>query len=165
MLLDAIIMLGSNEGDRVQNILTATALVTRNVGQVSGMSPVYESAPWGKASQPWYYNRALHVRTALGAHQLLAACLKVENDMGRQRHEKWGPRLIDIDLIYYSDAVLSGNGLTVPHPHIAKRKFVLVCLAALGTVLKHPVTGLSSVEMLEACKDKLEVKRLSPQPL
>ncbi|MEQ1653185.1 MAG: 2-amino-4-hydroxy-6-hydroxymethyldihydropteridine diphosphokinase [Hyphomicrobium sp.] len=130
---DATIGLGSNIGDKVANIDRAIALLTadRAVRLVEA-SRHYRSAPWGVLDQDWFVNAAISVATTLSAHDLLLHCQRVENEMGRVRQQKWGPRLIDVDVLTYRDEKISLPDLTVPHPLIAERSFVLLPLREIA---------------------------------
>ena len=130
---DAAIGLGSNMGDKAKNIDRAVALLTSD-GRVKlvARSRDYRSAPWGIAEQDWFVNACVTVQTDLSARDLLKRCQDVENVMGRERKQKWGPRLIDVDILTYRDQVISEPDLTVPHPLIAERGFVLIPLMEIA---------------------------------
>jgi 2-amino-4-hydroxy-6-hydroxymethyldihydropteridine diphosphokinase len=124
--------LGSNVGDRVRNLRQAVDLLRRRHGvRVLHASRVYETEPVGPP-QPDYLNAVLEVATTLLPRGLLAACLGVESDMGRVRAERWGPRVIDVDVLTYDDATVEEPDLTIPHPRMHERAFVLVPLAELA---------------------------------
>ncbi|HPG89463.1 MAG TPA: 2-amino-4-hydroxy-6-hydroxymethyldihydropteridine diphosphokinase [Hyphomicrobium sp.] len=126
---DATIGLGSNIGDKAANIDTAIAMLTRDgTIRLVAQSPKYRSAPWGVTDQDWFVNAAIAVATGLSARDLLRICQQVENDMGRVRQQRWGPRLIDVDVLTYRDEKISEPDLIVPHPLIAQRAFVLLPL-------------------------------------
>ncbi len=126
---DASIGLGSNIGDKVANIDRAIALLTADERvKLVARSRNYRSSPWGVADQDWFVNACATVQTDLSARELLKRCLDVENDMGRERKQKWGPRLIDVDILTYRDQIISEPDLIVPHPLIAARGFVLIPL-------------------------------------
>jgi 2-amino-4-hydroxy-6-hydroxymethyldihydropteridine diphosphokinase len=130
---DATIGLGSNIGDKAANIDRAIALLTLD-GSGGGSvrlvkaSRKYRSAPWGVTDQDWFVNACISVATDLSAHELLARCQHIENEMGRVRRQKWGPRLIDVDILTYRDQIIAEPDLKVPHPLIAERSFVLMPL-------------------------------------
>ena len=128
-VFDAAIGLGSNIGDKAANIDRATALLTA-AGDVRLVkaSRKYRSAPWGVTDQDWFVNAAISVTTKLSARDLLHRCQAVENEMGRVRRQKWGPRLIDVDILTYRDERIREPDLIVPHPLIAERAFVLIPL-------------------------------------
>lgn len=126
---DASIGLGSNIGDKAANIDAAIEMLTRD-GSVLlvARSRNYRSAPWGVTDQDWFVNAAIAIETELSAGNLLLKCQHVENEMGRVRKLRWGPRLIDVDVLTYRDETIRDPDLIVPHPLIAKRSFVLLPL-------------------------------------
>lgn len=127
--LDATIGLGSNIGDKAANIDTAVALLTRDSDvRLVKRSRKYRSAPWGVTDQDWFVNAAISVATKLSPIELLRKCQYVENEMGRVRKLRWGPRLIDVDVLTYGDQTIDTPDLKVPHPLIAERSFVLLPL-------------------------------------
>jgi 2-amino-4-hydroxy-6-hydroxymethyldihydropteridine diphosphokinase len=126
---DATIGLGSNIGDKAENIDRAIALLTEDGAvRVVNASRKYRSAPWGVADQDWFVNACISVATNVSARELLHRCQDVENAMGRVRKQKWGPRLIDVDVLTYRDETIAEPDLIVPHPFIAERAFVLLPL-------------------------------------
>ena len=134
---DATIGLGSNIGDKAANIADAIRRLT-STGDIRlvARSRNYRSAPWGVTDQDWFVNACISVATELSAHDLLQRCQRVENDMGRVRRQKWGPRLIDVDILTYRDQHIYEPDLKVPHPLIADRGFVLVPLREVAPSLK-----------------------------
>lgn len=127
--LDATIGLGSNIGDKAGNIDRAIALLASDGAiRLVTQSPMYRSAPWGVTDQDWFVNAAIAVATELSARELLVRCQAVENEMGRVRKQRWGPRLIDVDVLTYRDQLINEADLIVPHPLIAQRSFVLLPL-------------------------------------
>jgi len=145
----AYLGLGSNLGDREANIegaLRRLALSSRV--KVLKVSSMIDTEPVGGPAQPNYLNAACKVETALRARELLREALRIEKEMGRVRDVRWGPRVIDIDLLLYDTEVISEADLTVPHPRIAERRFVLGPLAEIAPGLRHPVTGKTAREML-----------------
>ena len=117
--------LGTNEGDRMQNLRQAREALEVQVGPCLLASSIYTSAPWGITAQPDFYNQVLLLETALQARTLLERILAIEVEMGRVRTIKWGQRLIDIDILFYEQEVYQEPGLLIPHPHLAARNFVL----------------------------------------
>jgi len=141
--------LGTNLGDRWDNLRQAVwGLAALMV--VETISPVYETAPWGIEDQPKFLNICLSATTALAPHPLLAAIKDLEVRLGRWPGLRWGPRLIDIDILFYDDLILQSEGLTLPHPHLAERAFVLAPLADIAPQFRHPQTGLSVAQMAAA---------------
>lgn len=137
LAFDATIGLGSNVGDKQANIARALELLTANGDiRLVRRSRDYRSAPWGVTAQDWFVNAASSVATKLTARELLARCQEVEKTMGRVRLQKWGPRVIDVDILTYRNQTISQPDLTVPHPLIAVRAFVLVPLAEIAPELE-----------------------------
>lgn len=130
---DALIGLGSNMGDKAGNIARAIELLTAG-GEVRPVarSRLYRTPPWGKTDQDWFVNACIGVATSLSPHELLGRCQAVENELGRVRAERWGPRVIDVDLLVYRDVRLEHPDLVIPHPRIAERAFVLAPLAEIA---------------------------------
>lgn len=128
--VEVAIGLGSNLGDRSSHIDRAIRAFDALDGVVvSKVAPLYETEPWGKTDQPRFLNTCIKAQTTLPPEEVLTACLDIEKEMGRERIEKWGPRLIDLDVLLYDDQSIDMPGLTVPHPHITERAFVLLPLA------------------------------------
>jgi 2-amino-4-hydroxy-6-hydroxymethyldihydropteridine diphosphokinase len=146
---DATIGLGSNIGNKTGNIDRAVAILTRNGDiRVVRQSRKYRSEPWGVLDQDWFVNACLAVATELSARELLQRCQQVEKDMGRQRLRHWGPRLIDVDVLTYRDQTIRQPDLSVPHPLIAERAFVLLPLQDVAPGLK--IEGKTIGSMLAA---------------
>jgi 2-amino-4-hydroxy-6-hydroxymethyldihydropteridine diphosphokinase len=126
---DCIVALGSNLGDKAANIDRAIGLLTED-GDVRllARSRDYATEPWGKTDQDWFVNAAIAVATDLAPRELLIRCKEIERRMGRAATEKWGPRIIDLDLLAYRDTALNDADLVLPHPHIGARAFVLAPL-------------------------------------
>lgn len=126
---DALIGIGSNVGDKAANIAQALELLTADGAvRLVARSRLYRSAPWGILEQDWFVNACAAVATNVGPHDLLARCLEAETRMGRVRGRKWGPRLVDVDVLTYRGETIDTGDLTVPHPFIEQRSFVLVPL-------------------------------------
>ena len=120
------LLLGGNLGEREQNLKEAIVLVNKEIGDIEAKSSLYETAAWGKTDQPAFLNQAIGVKTKLTALQVLDKALAIEQELGRVRKEKWGDRLIDIDLILYGDEVIDVAGkLQVPHNKLLYRSFVM----------------------------------------
>jgi 2-amino-4-hydroxy-6-hydroxymethyldihydropteridine diphosphokinase len=152
--------LGSNLGDRSANLLAAIAALPPAV-RLLALSPVYETSPWGLTAQPAFLNMALKGETALAPVELLKHLKLLETGLGRQPAVRWGPRLIDMDILFYDELILATPELTLPHPHLHERAFVLVPLADLEPDLLHPVLGVPVRELLAAV-DTTGVKPYEP---
>lgn len=131
--IEAVVALGSNIGDKVANLDEAVRRLTAD-GSVRLLerSRDFATPPWGKTDQDWFVNGCMLVSTRLPPHDLLRRCLAVEEEMGRRRSEKWGPRIIDLDVLVYGDKEIADDVLTLPHPHLTKRAFVLAPLADIA---------------------------------
>ena len=140
--------LGSNLGDRLANLATARASMAPHI-EVIAVTPVYETPPWGYLDQPSFLNQALHGQTALGPYELLARLKGLEDKMGRQNTFRNSPRPIDLDIIFYDDLVMENEALTIPHPRLRGRAFVLAPLADLAPDLVHPKLDLTVRQLLE----------------
>jgi 2-amino-4-hydroxy-6-hydroxymethyldihydropteridine diphosphokinase len=150
----ACFSLGSNLGDRIRNLEAARMMMEARLGPLHLTSKVYESASWGYSSVHSYYNCCLAVRTLEEPVALLEMALQVERTMGRVRQGNgYADRVIDIDLLLYGDVVMDHPRITLPHPEIAQRKFVLVPLAEIAPDLVHPVLGLPIAVLLARCQD------------
>lgn len=130
---DAVLGLGSNMGDKAGNIRRALALLADDDGtEVATVSALYRTAPWGVIDQDWFVNACATVRTRLSSRDLLKRCLAIEAEMKRVRELRWGPRIIDIDILVFRDEVSPDPELTIPHPRITARSFILVPMAEIA---------------------------------
>jgi len=157
----AYLLTGGNIGDREQYLAKARELIGIECGEVTKTSSIYETAAWGKTDQPAFLNQALEIQTTLNGKQLIRHILKVEKKMGRVREEKYGERVIDIDIIFFNNEILRTTFLKVPHPEMQNRRFVLVPLAEIAPGAVHPGLLKTVAELLRDCKDELEVKRIT----
>jgi 2-amino-4-hydroxy-6-hydroxymethyldihydropteridine diphosphokinase len=153
------LLIGGNQGDRVARLAAAKGLITQAGGQILLASALYETAAWGKTDQPDFLNQALKVNTAQNAPAWLLTLLGIEERMGRRRAEKHGPRIIDIDILFFNNSILREPGLTIPHPEIQHRRFALTPLEEIAPLLIHPVLHKTIRQLLAECTDPLAVKR------
>ncbi|TKC65507.1 2-amino-4-hydroxy-6-hydroxymethyldihydropteridine diphosphokinase [Pedobacter hiemivivus] len=155
------LLLGSNLGDRNTLINDALGGIERYIGPISQKSSIYETAAWGNEDQPVFLNIAVAVKTMLSPLEVLEKALEIEAELGRVRLQKWGSRLIDIDVIFYGDRIVDmGEKLQIPHPQMQHRKFVLEPLAEIAPKYIHPVLKLSVSEILERLSDNLSVSKI-----
>lgn len=146
-------LLGSNLGDRMQVMHTAIEYIREDIGRVNTISSVYETTPWGVLDQPAFLNQVVEVETYLGPEDVLRIILGIEHELGRERHQRWGARVIDIDLLYFNDLILDSARLTVPHPRLHERRFTMVPLAEIAPEFVHPVFRKSTLQLLADCTD------------
>lgn len=154
------LLLGTNLGDRLKNLVAARTLIIKEVGPIIESSGVYETAAWGKVDQASFYNQVIKVETNEDPQHLLAQILDIEQRMGRVRDEKWGPRIIDIDILFYHDLLINDLNLIVPHIGLPDRRFVLEPLNEIAPDLFHPGLQKTVRELLQACSDSSQVERL-----
>ncbi len=149
--MKAYLGLGSNIGEREDNLQTAITLLKRSI-EVIRRSKTLETEPFGLVDQPDFLNLVLEIETDLTPKELLTLCLLTEQEMGRKREIKWGPRNIDIDILLYEDIVLNEKDLIIPHQYLTERDFVLIPLTELSPDIVHPITGKTMSEHLKELK-------------
>ena len=151
------LLIGGNIGDRLENIQLATNQIQQQCGNIVQYSSVYESEAWGYTDQPLFLNQALLLETTYSASELMQQLLAIELNLGRARITPLGPRTIDIDIIYYNDEIISTEQLTIPHPRMTQRNFVLIPICEIAPDYIHPITKLSNSILLKECGDILHV--------
>jgi 2-amino-4-hydroxy-6-hydroxymethyldihydropteridine diphosphokinase len=138
----AYLSIGSNIGDRLQHLTDAIrALHLHDKIVVTSVSSVYETAPVGYTEQADFLNLVVLIETTLDAYALLGICQKIENELGRVREKRWGPRIVDLDILLYNHDSIIAENLTVPHPRMHERAFVLIPLLEIAPLISHPATG------------------------
>jgi 2-amino-4-hydroxy-6-hydroxymethyldihydropteridine diphosphokinase len=151
--------LGSNLGDREANLRAAIERLGE-IGEVKAVSSFYETEPVEVTAQPWFLNCAVKFDTEKMPRQLIAAILAIEQSMGRQRKQQKGPRTIDIDILFFGSSIIEIPSLTVPHPHLHERRFVLEPLAEIAPDLRHPIFKRTIRELRDALPPGQTVKKL-----
>lgn len=152
------LLLGTNLGDRMANLQRAKELMMTKMITVMRESSVYETAAWGIEDQPSFLNQVVQIDFNRPPARLLELLLEIEQQMGRIREEKWGSRLIDIDILYFKGQIVDSKELKIPHPEIQNRRFTLLPLVELAPDLQHPILKNTQEELLGQTPDQLEVK-------
>ena len=158
----AYLSLGSNIGDREANLHEAIAEL-KSAGSICALSSVYETQPVELTNQPWFLNCVVALETEKTPRELLKSVLSIEADMGRMRLRDKGPRKIDIDVLLFGGQVIDEPGLTIPHPAMHERRFVLEPLVELAPGARHPILNKTASELLKAMKEGQIVRRVSKE--
>ena len=153
------LLLGSNIGNSKASLAKAKMQIEKQIGAITRQSHLYSTAAWGNTQQPDFLNQVIVVSTELTALQTMQTILGIEKKMGRVRMVKNAPRIIDIDILFFNKDIIDQPELTVPHPQIQNRRFVLVPLNQLSPNLKHPLLKKTVHQLLMHCPDKLNVKK------
>jgi len=159
-MIGVFLLLGSNLGDRHGYLEKAIGLIAEEVAPVISVSSIYETQSWGKTDEPDYLNQVLFLKTNMAPRMLLRKILGIENILGRKREEKWGSRIIDIDILFYGGDIISETGLTIPHPELHKRLFTLAPLSEIAPDFIHPILKKSIFQLKSELKSDLHVKKL-----
>jgi len=154
--------LGSNMGDPATNLNTAIAGL-RALGEVIAVSSFYETEPVELTAQPWFLNCAVKLDTEKMPKQLMSGILDLEKEMGRRRQQNKGPRIIDIDILLFGSSIIETKGLTIPHPAMHQRRFVLKPLAEIAPDVRHPVFKRTVRELRDALPPGQAVRRIPAQ--
>lgn len=155
------LLIGGNIGDRMANLQKAKEWIEKKIGHILKESAIYETEAWGNQNQPSFLNQAIIAKSQVSASQTMEAILEIEKQMGRQRNQKFDPRTIDIDILFYNDAIINEHHLTIPHPEIQNRKFVLIPLKEIAPLFIHPVLRKTITHLLQECTDPLEVNKFN----
>lgn len=158
--INTYLSIGSNVGDRVANVRAAFALIDKNIGKIARKSHLYETQAWGKTDQEAFINQVVMTNTYHDPRTLLEEITKIERQLGRERGEKWGPRVIDVDILFYGKRVIRDKGLEIPHPEIQQRMFILVPFMEIEGDFEHPTLHKTIDQLYEDCKDMSEVVML-----
>lgn len=155
------ISIGTNTGKRLQNIQNAIAEMKVGLGEVVKISAVYESEPWGFESEHWFYNIVLTLKSDVEPQELMKKLLDIEKKMGRERNAKgYADRCIDIDIVLCEECTICSKNLTLPHPHMHERLFVLLPLKELMPQWIHPIFKKNMEEMIRECNDNCRINKL-----
>jgi 2-amino-4-hydroxy-6-hydroxymethyldihydropteridine diphosphokinase len=148
------LLLGSNLGDRLANFQRAIDVLKQKGVRILRYSPVYETVPWGIRDQPNFLNAVIEVQTEATPQELLQMCLDTEIDLGRIRRQKWGARIIDIDVLLFHSLVLNESNLIIPHPGVTTRRFTLLPLCEMISNEVYPGTQLTFADMMTLLPDE-----------
>ena len=154
------LLLGSNMGNSVELLSTAIEQIEKNTGKLMLQSGLYVTAAWGNTSQPDFLNQVIVIDTNLAAAETLQTILSIEKSMGRTRTIKNAPRIIDIDILFFNNEIITCQDLIVPHPEIQNRRFVLTPLYEIAPQMMHPLLNKSIEQLLLLCPDPLAVKKI-----
>jgi 2-amino-4-hydroxy-6-hydroxymethyldihydropteridine diphosphokinase len=154
------LLLGTNLGERNGNLKECISFMEDGGIHIMKRSGVYETDAWGFEEQPSFFNQAVEAETSLSPQQLLAFLKSIEKNMGRINNQRWQERLIDIDILYYDKEIINTETLVIPHSELPNRRFALIPLIEIAAGFVHPVLNKTNVELLNFCRDKLQVKRL-----
>jgi len=156
---NAYILIGGNIGDRENHLEKAIQLMNEYCGKIVATSSIYETGAWGKTDQQDFLNQAVFLETTQDADNLMNSLLLVEEKMGRKRNEKFGPRIIDLDILLFNEEVHNSSHIKIPHPELPNRRFALAPLAEIAGKRVHPILKKTIDELLKECKDELLVKK------
>lgn len=156
----AYLLIGGNVGDRLNNLTTAIHKINKHCGTIQQVSSIYETAAWGFTNQPHFLNQVIVLNTNLQPEELMQQLLQIEEEMGRKRLIKMGPRIIDLDILLIDDLILNTTILQLPHPQLPNRKFALLPLNEIASEIVHPVEKKTISQLLQECNDHLDVQKI-----
>jgi 2-amino-4-hydroxy-6-hydroxymethyldihydropteridine diphosphokinase len=152
--------LGSNMGQRHENIIKAKKYLKKESIRINLESSLYEAEPWGLKDQPWFLNQCIKAESNLNPEQLLETIKKIETLLKRKHTQKYGPRTIDIDILYYGDVIIKNGNLQIPHPQINNRNFVLIPLNEIAPDFIDPIEKITIKELTQKCSDTCKLQKL-----
>ena len=162
MQVITVLSLGSNVGDRLNYLTLSKTAIQNYLGSILLSSNIYETEPWGIDNQDSYLNQVVAVQTDRTPNDLLDKIHLIERELGRIRRVHYGPRTIDIDILYYGERIIDIENLKIPHSHIQKRRFILVPLSEILPQMQHPLLKKTNQELLDMVKDEGKVTKWQP---
>ncbi len=153
--------IGGNQGNRASFLSKARHHIAQEIGPIIKESSIYQTAAWGKTNQADFYNQVLYIQSEHTAEECLNRCLAIEKDLGRKRKDKWSSRTMDIDILFFNNQIIKKKKLTIPHPFLHERNFVLVPMHEIAPHYIHPVLRKKIFTLLKNSADKLQVKKVS----
>ncbi len=157
MIKFCYLLLGSNKGNSLAALEKAKFLCIKTLGPMIAQSKLYKTEPWGEKDQQIFLNQIILIETELTCYEVLASTQKIEGLLGKQKTTKYGPRVIDIDILFYNDEIYEEKNLEVPHPRLHERNFTLIPLAEIAGHYIHPVFNKTIEELVQECTDNSEV--------
>ncbi len=164
-VIDLILHIGSNIGDRETNLSSCVELLQIHLGDIVASSGIYATEAWGIKDQPEFLNQAIHIKTYLSAEDVLRIIQKIECIIGKEKEFHWGPRKIDIDIIFYGNHVVDKEGLRIPHPRMQDRAFVLLPLQEIIADFIHPVLKVPVKNLVLQCQDPSYAYKIVVDPV
>ena len=152
------ISLGGNLGNTLEIFKNSSLEIEKKIGRITAFSKIYQTAAWGKTDQPDFLNQVISLETDLNPEKIMSELLDIELFFGRRRDVIWGPRILDLDILFVENQIISSENLDIPHPQIANRRFVLIPMAEIAPHFIHPVLQQSMLELLEQTKDLQSVR-------
>ncbi|MBT8234190.1 MAG: 2-amino-4-hydroxy-6-hydroxymethyldihydropteridine diphosphokinase [Saprospiraceae bacterium] len=157
---ELILHLGTNQGSRIRNLDLCQLLINQQIGFVESVSSDYETEAWGNTDQPSFINRALLLQCRLSPEEVLKKIHIIESKLGRIRKIKWGPRIIDIDIIFFGQQIIENPNLKIPHTELTNRNFVLIPLMDICPSFIHPILNKTVKDIYKVSKDTLKVEKI-----
>ncbi|MHA8050943.1 2-amino-4-hydroxy-6-hydroxymethyldihydropteridine diphosphokinase [Aquirufa sp. ROCK-SH2] len=158
MSIITYLSLGGNLGNTIEIFQETYQILEKKVGEITKFSSFYQTAAWGPIKQADFINQVIEVSTRLSATDLMQTLLEIEKEMGRIRDERWGPRTLDLDILFFGDQIIAKENLEIPHPRMEDRKFVLIPLAEINPNFIHPKSQKTVKQILLECEDECDCR-------